>query len=56
MSRVNWTFYDIKLGITIKYATHTRPDVGLKHWIIAPLLEKDASSSASVRMRVGYIY
>lgn len=40
----------------MKYATHTRPDVGLKHWIIATLLEKDASSSASGRMRAGYVY
>lgn len=40
----------------MKYTTHTRPDDGLKHWIIATLLEKDASSLAIVRMRVGYVY
>lgn len=47
---VNWAFDDSKLEITVKCATHTRPDVDSEPWIITTLLGKDALSLATVRI------
>lgn len=52
---VNWAFNGSKLGITMKYAPHTRPGVDSKHWILTILLGKDAFVFSSVGTRAGYV-
>lgn len=56
MSLVNWAFDGSRLGITMKGAPHIRPDVDSEHRTLSTLLGKDAVSSASVGMRVGYVH